>query len=158
MISAPVVKWPRSLVLRSASAWCLCVFAVSLVLLTSACGSKLPKLREQLNDPDPDQKIAAIEALAEAKDTVSVPRIAELLQDSVPDVRKAAAARLGIIGDTRACQPLADLFDSEQQEYIQGAAIRALVHLGPIQSSRSSVCCVLPVPKSGRARLTHSAS
>jgi hypothetical protein len=89
MTSVPVVRWSRG---RAALPSCLCVFVVSSVLLLSACGSKLPKLREQLNDPAPEKKIAAIQALVEAKDTVSVPRIAELLQDSVPDVRKAAAA------------------------------------------------------------------
>ncbi len=87
-------------------------------------------MRTQLGDPDPDMRIAAIQALTVAKDTASVLRIAALLRDSVPGVRKEAAAGLGIIGDARACQPLADLFDSEQQEDIQGAAVRALVHLG----------------------------
>ena len=99
-------------------------------MLLPGCGSKLPKLRQQLSDPDPDRRIAAIEALTVAKDTASVLRIAELLQESVPDVRKEAAAGLGLIGDSRACQPLADLFDAEQREDIQGTAIRALVHLG----------------------------
>jgi HEAT repeat protein len=106
------------------------VFAVISFLLLSACGSKLPKMRTQLGDPDPDMKIAAIQALAIAKDTASVLRIAELLRDTVPDVRKEAAAGLGIIGDARACQPLAELFDAEQREDIQGTAVRALVHLG----------------------------
>ncbi|MCX6841388.1 MAG: HEAT repeat domain-containing protein, partial [candidate division WOR-3 bacterium] len=105
------------------------VLVVSLCFL-SACASKLPKLREQLNDPDPDVKIAAIQALAEAKDTVSVPSIVGLLQDSVPEVRKEAAKGLGKIGDERACQPLADFYDKEKIEDVQDVGIRALLRLG----------------------------
>jgi HEAT repeat protein len=111
---------------------CLCVLVVSSVLLLSGCASKLPKLREQLNDPDPDVKIAAIQALAEAKDTVSVPRIGELLQDTVPDVRKEAAKGLGKVGDERACQPLADFYDTEKIEDVQDTGIRALLRLGSL--------------------------
>lgn len=142
-------QWPRA-----PFSLCLCVFVVGLVLFLPACGSKLPKLREQLNDPDPDKKIAAIQALAEAKDTVSVPRIAELLQDAMPAVRKEAATGLGKIGDRRACQPLADLYNNEQMEDVHGAAVRALIHLstysvqpliGLLRSSR-------PVVRAGAAR------
>jgi HEAT repeat protein len=113
------------------SSWCLFVLVVSLSLLLSAsCGSKLPKLREQLNDPDPQVKITALKALAEAKDTVAVPRMVELLADTVPDVRKESARALGKIGDERACQPLADFYDQEQIQDVQDAGIRALLVIG----------------------------
>ena len=153
MTSAPVFKCSRGTATRILFTWCLGVLVESLFLL-SACGSRLPKLREQLNDPDPGKKIAAIQALAEAKDTVSVLRIVGLLQDTVPEVRKEAATGLGKIGDRRACQPLADLYNSEQLEDVQGAAIRALTHLsiysiqpliGLLRSSR-------PVVRVGAAR------
>jgi HEAT repeat protein len=153
MTSVPVVKWSSGRVFRRALSSCLCVWVVSLCLF-SACGSKLPKLREQLNDPDPSVKIAAIQALAEAKDTVSVPRIVELLLDTLPEVRKEAATGLGQIGDRRACQPLADLYNGEQMQDVQGAAIRALTRLstysiqpliGLLRSSR-------PVVRAGAAR------
>jgi len=97
----------------------------------SACASKLPKLRQQLKDPDPDVKIAAIKALAEAEDTASVPAMVELLRDTVPDMRKAAAKGLGDIGDERASQPLADFYEKEKTEDVQNAGIRALLRLGP---------------------------
>ena len=109
--------------------WCLGVLVVISTLLLTSCGSKLPKLREQLKDPDPDVRIAAIKALAEAKDTVSVLPIAGLLKDTVPDVRKEAATGLGKMGDERACQPLADFYDTEKIEDVQDAGIRALLHL-----------------------------
>ena len=129
-------------------------FRVFVAVLLVSCASQLPKLREQLNDPDPEKKIAAIQALAEARDTVSVPRMVELLQDTVPDVRNEAATGLGRIGDRRACQPLADLYKNEQLEDVEGAAIRALIHLstysiqpliGLLRSSR-------PVVRAGAAR------
>ncbi|MBN2466265.1 HEAT repeat domain-containing protein, partial [candidate division WOR-3 bacterium] len=90
MDSVPVVKRSSGPVARTRLASCLCAFVVIPVLLLSACGPNLPKLREQLNDPDPDKRAAAIQALGDARDTVSVPRIVELLQDTVPVVRKAA--------------------------------------------------------------------
>jgi HEAT repeat protein len=133
---------------------CLCALVVGSALLLSACGSKLPKLREQLNDPDPDVRIAAIQALAGAKDTVSVPRIAELLQDSVPEVRKEAATGLGKIGDKRACQPLADFYDKEQVENVQSAGIRALVHLSTysVQPLIGLLRSIRPEVRAGAAR------
>ena len=107
-----------------------------------------------LNDPDPDVKIAAIKALAEAKDTVAVPRIAELLQDTVPDVRKEAATGLGKIGDKRAAQPLADLCNREELEDIQGAGFRALIHLSTysVQPLIGLLRSARPVVRAGAAR------
>ena len=133
---------------------CVCVLVVSLVLLFSACASKLPRLREQLNDPDPDVKIAAIQALAEAKDTVSVPTIVGLLQDSVPEVRKAAAKGLGKIGDERACQPLADFYDKEKIEDVQDAGIRALLRLGgcSVRPLIDLLRSIRPTVRAGAAR------
>jgi len=123
-------------------------------LLLVACGSKLPRLREQLNDPDPDKRIAAIQALAGAKDTASVPKMAELLRDGVPEVRKEAASGLGKIGDRRAAQPLADFYDKEQVEDVQNAGIRALVHLGAysVQPLIGLLRSVRPVVRAGAAR------
>jgi len=138
----------------SLSALCLCVLVVSPVLFLSACGSKLPKLHEQLDDPDPDVKVAAIQALAEAKDTVSVTGIVELLQDTVPEVRKEAATGLGKIGDERACQPLADFYDKEQVEDVQNAGIRALIHLSTyaVQPLIGLLRSIRPVVRAGAAR------
>jgi HEAT repeat protein len=126
----------------------------SLVLLLASCGSKLPKLRTQLNDPDPDKKIAAIQALVDAKDTASVPLIIALLQDTVPDVRKEAAMGLGKIGDRRACQPLADFYDKEKVEDVQDAGIRALVRLGrySVEPLIGLLSSIRPVVRSGAAR------
>jgi HEAT repeat protein len=123
-------------------------------LLFSACGSKLPKLRAQLGDPDPGARIAAIQALAEAKDTASVMRIVELLRDTVAVVRTAAAIGLGKIGDRRAAQPLADLCDKEQSRDVQSAGLQALVHLSsysvdPLIGLLSSI---RPAVRSGAAR------
>jgi HEAT repeat protein len=127
---------------------------VSSVFLFSACASKLPKLRQQLNDPDPDVKIAAIQALAEAKDTVSVPTIVGLLQDSLPDVRKEAAKGLGNIGDERACQPLADFYDKEKIEDVQDAGIRALLRLGAcsVRPLIELLSSIRPTVRAGAAR------
>jgi HEAT repeat protein len=127
---------------------------VSSILLLSACASKLPKLRGQLKDPDPDVKIAAIQALAEAKDTVSVPRIVELLQDTVPDVRKEAATGLGMIGDERACQPLADFYDKEKIEDVQDAGIRALLNLASfsVKPLIGLLRSIRPTVRAGAAR------
>jgi HEAT repeat protein len=151
MVSVPVVKCYSGRVLRAALFWCLGALLVSPVL---SCGSKLPKLREQLNDSDSDVKIAATKALAEAKDTVSVPRIVELLLDTVPDVRKEAARGLGRIGDQRACQPLADFYDREQVEEVQDAGIRALTHLGrySVQPLIGLLRSIRPVVRAGAAR------
>ncbi len=130
------------------------VFTVIPFLLLSACASKLPKLRGQLNDPDPDVKIAAIQALAKVKDTVSVPRIAELLQDTVLDVRKEAARGLGEIGDKRACQPLADFYDKEQVPDVQDAGVRALIQLSPysVEPLIGLLRSIRPDVRSGAAR------
>ena len=138
---------------RAGSALCLCVFVVGLCFL-SACGSKLPKLRAQLNDPAPDKRIAAIQALADAKDTVSVTRIVELLQDTVPDVRKEAATGLGKLGDARACQPLADFYNKEQVQDVQDAGIRALVRLGKysVEPLIGLLSSIRPTVRSGAAR------
>jgi len=132
---------------------CLGVLGVSLCFL-SACGSKLPKLRQQLNYPDPDKKIAAIQALAEAKDTVSVPLMVELLKDTLPEVRKEAATGLGKIGDRRACQPLADFYDKEQIRDVQDAGIRALIHLSTysVEPLIGLLQSIRPVVRSGAAR------
>jgi HEAT repeat protein len=123
------------------------------VLLVS-CASKLPKLREQLADPDPDVKIAAIKALAEAKDTVSVPTIIELLLDTVPDVRKQAAIGLGKIGDERACQPLADFYNRERIEDVQDAGVRALLRLSnyAVRPLIGLLRSIRPVVRAGAAR------
>jgi HEAT repeat protein len=95
-----------------------------------ACGSKLPKLRQQLDDTDPDVRITALKALADVKDDVAVPKIVELLADTVPDVRKEAARALGKIGDTAAVEPLAQTYEKEQREDVADAVVRALVELG----------------------------
>ena len=124
-----MVKWPGGRARRAIPLWCLGALVVGPALFLLSCGSGLPRLREQLNDPDPDTKIAAIKALAEARDTVSVARLADLLRDTVSDVRKEAARGLGRIGDERACRPLADFYDREQLEDVQDAGIRALTHL-----------------------------
>lgn len=107
-----------------------------------------------MNDPDADVKIAAIKALAEAKDTVAVPRIMELLQDTVPDVRLEAATGLGKIGDMRAAQPLADFYDKEKIEDVQDAGIRALIHLGgySIQPLIGLLRSIRPAVRAGAAR------
>jgi HEAT repeat protein len=153
MSIAPAVKWSRGLLFRIASLSSLCILVVSLCLL-SACGAKLPKLRKQLNDPDLDTKIAAIKALAEAKDTVSVPRIVELLQDTVPDVRKEAARGLGKMGDERACQPLAGFYDREQIDNVQDAGIRALLRLGShsVRPLIGLLGSIRPVVRAGAAK------
>ncbi len=101
------------------------------LLLVAACGSKLPKLRAQLDSPDPDLRIAAAKALAEAKDTAAVGKLCELLGDSVPDVRKECARALGKIGDARAAVPLAEFYGRETIEDVADAGARALIHLGP---------------------------
>ncbi len=128
--------------------------AVALSLLLLACGSKLPKLRAQLSDPDPDKRIAAVQALADAKDTVSVPKIAELLMDTVPDVRKEAATGLGKIGDSIACQPLADFYNREQIPDVQDAGVRSLIRLDPysIDPLIGLLNSIRPVVRSGAAR------
>ena len=127
-----------------------CAFVAILLL---SCGSKLPKLREQLSDPDSDARIAAIKSLAEAKDTASVPKIVQLLQDSVPDVRKEAARGLGKMADERACQPLADLYARETIEDVADAAVRALVNLGSW-----SVKPLIGLLRSGRAEVRAGAA
>ncbi len=148
-----MTKYGQSWTQRPRAVLCLGVLVVSLCLL-SACASKLPKLREQLNDPDPDVKIAAIQALAEAKDTVSVLPIVGLLEDSVPDVRKEAAKGLGKMRDARACQPLADFYNREQIEDVQDAGIRALVHLSTysIQPLIGLLRSIRPGVRAGAAR------
>lgn len=130
------------------------VFSVIPFLLLSACGSKLPKLRAQLGDPDPAKRIAAIQALAAAKDRVSVPRIVELLKDTLPDVRKEAATALGIIGDSLASQPLADFYDKEQIPDVQDAGIRSLIKLSPysVDPLIGLLNSIRPVVRSGAAR------
>jgi hypothetical protein len=133
---------------------CLCVFAVSSVWLVLACGSKLPRLRQQLADPDPGKRIAAIQALAETRDTGSVLPIVALLKDIVPDVRREAAHGLGLIGDARACQPLADFYDREQTEDVQNAGIRALIQLDTYSTQPliGLLRSIRPVVRAGAAR------
>jgi HEAT repeat protein len=124
------------------------------LLLLCTCGSKLPRLREQLYDPDPDKRVEAIQTLGEAKDTVSVPRIAELLEDSVPVVRKAAAISLGKMADQRAARPLADFYNREQVEDLQMAALQSLVHLSTysIDPLIGLLGSIRPVVRAGAAR------
>ena len=104
--------------------------SLTILLLVLACGSKLPGLRQQLDSPDADMRIAAAKALAEAKDTAAVMKLCEHLADSVPDVRKECARALGKIGDARAAQPLAAFYGKETIEDVADAGARALVHLG----------------------------
>ena len=134
--------------------WFASCFRVFVALLLVSCASRLPKLREQLNDPDPDVKIAAIKALAEAKDTVSVLPIVGLLDDSVPDVRKEAATGLGRMGDERACQPLADFYNRETIEDAQNAGIRALLRLSTysVRPLIGLLRSIRPVVRGGAAR------
>ncbi len=94
------------------------------------CGPNLARLRAQLKDPDPQKRIAAIEALAVEQDTVAVPLIVELLMDSVTDVRRTAARALGPLGDSRAIEPLAEFYGREQDEKAGAAAQNSLVGLG----------------------------
>lgn len=152
MTSGPVLKCSGGPVIRMLFAWCLGVFVVSLCLL--ACGSKLPKTRFQLNDPDPDKRIAAIQLLVAAKDTASVPAIVALLQDTVPDVRKEAATGLGKLGDGRVCQPLAAFYDKEQVQDVQDAGIRALIRLGKysVEPLIGLLSSIRPTVRSGAAR------
>lgn len=137
---------------RRAAPWCLGVLVVN--FLVSACGSKLPGLRAQLGNPDPDKRVAAIQALVEARDTASVVKVVELLQDTIPDVRKAAAIGLGKMADRRAAQPLADFYNKEQSEDLQLAALQSLIHLSsysvdPLIGLLSSI---RPAVRSGAAR------
>jgi HEAT repeat protein len=142
-----------TLVARTGLSACLCALVAALLLL-SACGSKLPGLREQLKDPDPDKRAAAIQALGEARDTVSVPKIVELLLDSVPVVRKAAAIWLGKMGDRRAAQPLADFYDKEQSKDLQSAALQSLIHLSSysIDPLIGLLSSIRPAVRSGAAQ------
>ena len=130
---------------------CIRVFVA---VLLASCASKLPKQRTLLNDPDPDKRIAAIQALVGANDTASVPAIVALLQDTVPDVRKEAATGLGKLGDGRACQSLADFYDKEKVEDVQDAGIRALVRLGKysVEPLVGLLSSIRPVVRSGAAR------
>ena len=99
-------------------------------------------------------RIAAIQALAEVKDTASVLPIAGLLKDAVPDVRREAAHGLGLIGDARACQPLADFYDREQAEDVQNAGIRALIQLDTYSTQPliGLLRSIRPVVRAGAAR------
>jgi HEAT repeat protein len=132
---------------------CLGVFVVELLLFCT-CGSKLPGLRAQLGDPDPGVRIAAIQALAVAKDTASVMRIVELLQDTVPAVRKAAAVGLGKMADRRAAQPLADFYNKEQSLDLQMATLQSLIHLSSysVEPLIGLLGSIRPVVRSGAAR------
>ncbi|HTW92338.1 MAG TPA: HEAT repeat domain-containing protein [bacterium] len=154
MSSVPVAKRSGGRVLRTALSWCFGVLVVVPALLLFACGAKLPRLRQALSDPDPARRIAAMQALAEAKDTVSVPPIVELLKDTLPDIRKQAATSLGAIGDRRACQPLAEFYDHEQIEDVQDAGARALIRLGSfsVEPLVGLLSSARPVVRSGAAR------
>jgi HEAT repeat protein len=101
-----------------------------LFLLLAGCGPNLARLRAQLHDPDPEKRIAAIEALVLEQDTASVPLIVELLKDSVTEVRRTAARGLGPIGDLRAVEPLAEFYGVEEDATAAGAAQKSLVNLG----------------------------
>ena len=98
--------------------------------------------------------MAAIQALGEARDTVSVPRIVELLQDTVPVVRKAVAIWLGKMADQRAAQPLADFYNREQSEDLQLAALQSLIHLSSysVDPLIGLLGSIRPVVRSGAAR------
>jgi HEAT repeat protein len=124
------------------------------VSFLSSCGSRLPRLREQLSDPDPDVRIEAVKALAEAKDTASVPRFCEMLMDPEPDVRKEVAKGLGRIGDDRAAQPLADFYNRETIEDVADAGARALILLGDasVPPLLSLLRSIKPGVRAGAAR------
>jgi HEAT repeat protein len=125
-----------------------------LVVFLLACGSGGAKRREQLADPNPDVRIAALKALAEARDTVAVPKIVELLADTEPDVRKEAARALGRIGDRRAVEPLAGFYRSEQVEDVADAGARALIQFGAaaIEPFTGLLSSIRPTVRAGAAR------
>lgn len=105
---------------------------VACLLLAAGCGPNLAKLREQLADPDPAKRIAAIEKLVVEQDTVAVPLIVELLSDSVTEVRRTAARGLGPLGDVRAVEPLAEFYGREEDEKAAAAAQKSLANFGAV--------------------------
>lgn len=80
-------------------------------------------IRPLLNDPLPDNRAAAAEALGKFGDRASIPRLRPLLQDASGNVRVAAAGALYRMGDMSGAPILDELATSEHESIRRSAAL-----------------------------------
>lgn len=114
-----------------------------------ACGGRsLQGYRKALKSPSPERRIAALKALAEARDREAVPAIIVLLSDEDDSVRKHAARALGRIGDLSGAEPLAQALANEEHPDVLQAVERSLVRIG-----RASVSPLMELVDSPRVEV-----
>ncbi|MEX2233870.1 MAG: HEAT repeat domain-containing protein, partial [Cyclobacteriaceae bacterium] len=86
-------------------------------------------MRNGLDDPDFQVRVAAARAAGLAKDGNAVNKLIELIRNDQPAVRRQAATALGQIGDKKAIAMLVAASESADDRFIQHAIINSLVML-----------------------------
>jgi HEAT repeat protein len=98
----------------------------------------VPRLLEELSDPDPDRRLLAVEAIGAVGGTDATTELAARLTDPVADVRSRAALALGRSGDKKAIEPLKRVFVADPDLSVVAAietALRELTGAGPDSES-----------------------
>lgn len=80
-------------------------------------------------DPDPSDRGAAVEALADKRDATSIPTLRLALRDPDQQVREAAIAALVEIGGDEAANALADVL-ADNEPWLREVAVTALGQIG----------------------------
>ncbi|RJQ16227.1 MAG: HEAT repeat domain-containing protein [Nitrospiraceae bacterium] len=100
--------------------------ATSSVSNRSAAGGDITN---PLNDPDPEVRIATIEAFGELKDERAVSYLTNALKDENEDVRESAVDSLAAIGNSAAVESIMGALDDDAPE-IRETAVDALAAIG----------------------------
>ncbi|MDA2930833.1 HEAT repeat domain-containing protein, partial [Acidobacteria bacterium AH-259-O06] len=110
---------------RSPEVRCTAVFGLSRIGTADARQA----VREALQDPDFQVRVAAARALGMSKDRAALDRLVEMLQDNEPAVRRQAATALGQIQDKRATRPLLSASAQPLDRFVEHSIIYALISL-----------------------------
>jgi HEAT repeat protein len=120
---------------KRAVAFCAIAIGIPGLLFDREClaaqsQDQVPTLLSQLQDKNPEVRIAAIRRLAQLQDRRAVaPLIETISRDSDPEVRRSAAYGLGQLKDGRAIEPLIGSLKDEHPEVCINA-IFSLVQVG----------------------------
>lgn len=101
----------------------------ALISALPATGIKkfLPRIKEAMQDPDPEVRMASVQALMRFEDTRSLNQASFLLRDPVERVRTEAARILGMYASGKGLEEMkAILTDDNEVEPVKLAAVRGL--------------------------------